>query len=238
MIRLTLVAALLAVSLGSAVAAPARIIILRHGEKADAWKLCGVGQQRADALAANYLGRGAKSSLFESGEEPAAFFAITLHTLELASPAAASWGKPITLYSVVPKTGVSGDVSTKELNRRTQEAVQAVMTDPALTGKTVVMVWEHRHIANARFENAPQGHGVTLRQLLKLGELKDVPDTWPTDNYDYFWIVDFANGSDTPTAFKMVKQEFAPPYDKLPTNDWDKRSGLKPASGCETKTRR
>ena len=96
MIRLTLVAALLAVSLGSAVAAPARIIILRHGEKADAWKLCGVGQQRADALATNYLGRGAKSSLFGSGEEPAAFFAITLHTLELASPAAASWGKPLT----------------------------------------------------------------------------------------------------------------------------------------------
>ena len=238
MIRLTLVAALLAVSLGSAVAAPARIIILRHGEKADAWKLCGVGQQRADALATNYLGRGAKSSLFGSGEEPAAFFAITLHTLELASPAAASWGRPITLYSVVPKTGAKSHVSTKELNRRTQDAVQAVMTDPALTGKTVVMVWEHRHIANARLESASRGQGVTLRQLLKLGELKDVPDTWPTDNYDYFWIVDFANGSDTPTTFKMVKQEFAPPYDKLPTNDWDKRSGLKPASGCETKTRR
>jgi len=36
----------------AAVATPSRIIILRHGEKEDAWKLCGVGQERADVLAA------------------------------------------------------------------------------------------------------------------------------------------------------------------------------------------
>jgi hypothetical protein len=34
---------------------------------------------------------------------------------------------------------------------------------------------------------------VTLRQLLKLDKLKDVPD-WPSGNYDYFWIVNFAQG--------------------------------------------
>ena len=56
-IRLAL-AALLCVSWPAPVlAAPARIIILRHGEKADKWKLCDIGQERADALAANYLGR-------------------------------------------------------------------------------------------------------------------------------------------------------------------------------------
>jgi len=72
----------------AAVATPSRIIILRPGEKEDAWKLCGVGQERADALAANYLGRNAAKSLFADGEGPAAFLAITLHTLELAAPAA------------------------------------------------------------------------------------------------------------------------------------------------------
>lgn len=76
--------------LGATLAAPARIIILRHGEKADKCKLGGVGQQRADALAATYLGRGAAKSLFSPGKEPAAFLAITLHTLELASPAVAA----------------------------------------------------------------------------------------------------------------------------------------------------
>ena len=67
-VRLAL-AALLCMSWPSVVlTAPARIIILRHGEKADKWKLCDMGQERADALAANYLGRDAANSLFASGD--------------------------------------------------------------------------------------------------------------------------------------------------------------------------
>ena len=65
--RLVLTVLLCLYGLGAALATPARIIILRHGEKADKWKLCGVGQERADALAANYLGRGAAKSLFAPG---------------------------------------------------------------------------------------------------------------------------------------------------------------------------
>ena len=82
-----LIAALLLIgSFATALAAPARIIILRHGEKANPWKLCEVGTERADALAATYLGDKATKSLFANGDEPAFFFAITLHTLELAAP--------------------------------------------------------------------------------------------------------------------------------------------------------
>ena len=99
------------------------------------------------------------------------------------------------------------------------------------------MVWEHKHIANAKLEAAFPGQKVTLRQLLQLDKLKDVPETWPSGNYDYFWIVDFADGSDTPTGFTMVKQEFARAYDKLPTNDWDAPNGLKSASGCDLEGR-
>ena len=68
--RVVLAALLVACSLAAAIAAPSRIIILRHGEKEDAWKLCGVGQERAAALAATYLGRNATKSLFAAGEEP------------------------------------------------------------------------------------------------------------------------------------------------------------------------
>ena len=103
--RLVLAALLLCCSLAAAFAAPSRIIILRHGEKEDAWRLCGVGEQRAQALAANYLGRNAANSLFASGEKPAAFLAITLHTLELAAPAAATWSLPLTLYAAPPTSG-------------------------------------------------------------------------------------------------------------------------------------
>lgn len=63
-IRLALSAALLATSVTAALTAPSRIIILRHGEQADAWRLCGVGQQRAQALKYNYLGKDAAKSLF------------------------------------------------------------------------------------------------------------------------------------------------------------------------------
>jgi hypothetical protein len=235
LIRLAL--ALLLVSfVQSAVAAPARIIILRHGEKADDWKLCEIGEQRAKALALNYLGKGAAKSLFTEGDDPAFFFAITLHTLELASPAVASWSKPIILYSVVPQTGQSNDEFTKQLNRRTQEAARNLLANPALKGKTVVMVWEHKHIANqeldAKFEN--EREGVTLRQLLKLDILPGVPKTWPDDTYDYFWVVDFPENSNVPSKFSMMKQEFGTSFPRVPANDWGAPDGLDAASGCKT----
>jgi hypothetical protein len=100
--RFVLAALLLWCSLASAFAAPSRIIILRHGEKEDAWRLCGVGQERAAALAATYLGRNATKSLFAAGEEPAAFLAITLHTLELAAPAAGTWSLPLSVFAAPP----------------------------------------------------------------------------------------------------------------------------------------
>jgi len=231
--RLALSALILWCWLAPALAEPARIIILRHGEKAGAWKLCGVGQARADALAATYLGRNAAQSLFAAGEEPAAFLAITLHTLELAAPAAATWDLPVTMFSVLPQKGA--DVFDKAFDRRTQEAAAELLANPAWQGKTVVMVWEHKHIANAKLVAKSPGEAVTLRQLLQLNRLKDVPETWPSGNYDYFWIVDYAGGSGTPTGFRMVKQAFEGRYSKLPANDWGAPNGLTSDSQCDLK---
>jgi hypothetical protein len=234
LIRLVL-ALLLASFAHAAIAAPSRIIILRHGEKADSWKLCEIGEQRAKALALTYLGRDAAKSLFANGEEPAFFFAITLHTAELASPAASSWNKPIIFFSALPETGQSKEDFTKALNRRTQEAARGLLTNPALKGKTVVVVWEHKHIANAELDTKFEREGVTLRQLLNLDILPGVPKTWPEDTYDYFWIVDFAENSNVPSKFTMTKQEFGTSFPKVPSNDWDTPDGLDPASGCKTK---
>jgi hypothetical protein len=231
--RLALSALILWCWLAPALAEPARIIILRHGEKAGAWKLCGVGQARADALAATYLGRNAAQSLFAAGEEPAAFLAITLHTLELAAPAAATWDLPVTMFSVLPQKGA--DVFDKAFDRRTQEAAAELLANPAWQGKTVVMVWEHKHIANAKLVAKSPSEAVTLRQLLQLNRLKDVPETWPSGNYDYFWIVDYAGGSGTPTGFRMVKQAFEGRYAKLPANDWGAPNGLTSDSQCDLK---
>ena len=43
-------------------AVPRRIIILRHGEKLDSYKLCDLGQRRSLALRDYYLGKGAAES--------------------------------------------------------------------------------------------------------------------------------------------------------------------------------
>ena len=180
-IRLALTAFRAFSCVAAASAGPSRIIILRHGEKADAQKLCGVGQGRADALARFYLGCDAAKSLLTGGEHPAAILAITLHPLELAAPVAATWEQPLTLYSVVHQRGVGENAVEMTLSPRTQE-------------------------------------------------------TWPSGTYDYFWIVEYGNqGSDRPTSFSMVKQEFGSRYGKLPSNDWGAPNGLTSESGCDLK---
>lgn len=218
-------------------ALPKEIIILRHGEKHNAYELCSIGQQRSLALRDYYLGKGAADSLFPAAGGPADFFAITLHTLELASPAAQSWGLPIQLYSVVPIKGLSDKEKLAQLNRRTQEAAHDVLTNPQWDGKIVVMVWEHDHIAKKKLEKQFPNEKVTLRQLLNLDKLPKsahVPKTWQGSNYDYFWIVDYGNpSSDVPTGFRAVKQVFPKPYQDVPHNDWGKPEGLSKGSGCK-----
>lgn len=217
-------------SLASAAATPGKVIVLRHGEKQNAYALCKTGLDRANALAAQYLGKGAANSLFSASDEPAAFFVITLHTLELASPAAATWGLPLTMFSVMP--GAKGAFDTA-LNTRTQEAVRSLMTDPRWNGKTVVLVWEHHHIADKALERKYPGQRITLRQLLNLDRVAGVPETWPGQNYDYFWIVQYGTpGSDVPTSFQSVKQVFAPPFQAVPSNDWGTKEPLPRGSRC------
>jgi hypothetical protein len=217
----------------AAVAQPSQIIVLRHGEKENAYRLCDVGVQRSLALAAQYLGKGAKDSLFPKGRAPDGFIAITLHTLELVSPAAQSWGQPVILYSSLPMHGQSEQQTEAILNRRTQEAARAVMTGAQWAGKTVVMVWEHHHIAERHLEKQFPKEKVTLRQLLNLDAIASVPETWHGSNFDYFWIVDYARGSSRPTRFEAKKQAFAAPYNNVPSNDWGTAPSYPANSRCE-----
>ena len=234
MLRIVLAAIILVGLAATAFAAPSRIIILRHGEKADPWQLCGIGLQRAQALKLNYLGQDAAKSLFEADEPPAFFFAITPHTAELASPAVKSWNKPIILYSAMPN-GSKKDMA-ETLNTRTREAANNILANPTLKGKTIVMVWEHKHIADPKLDAKYEREAaVTLRQLFSLDILPGVPAAWPDDTYDYFWIVDFPKNSNVPSKFSMVKQEFGMYFPKVPANDWGEPDGLDASSGCEVK---
>ena len=230
----SIAAALFCLGIQPALAVPKQIIILRHGEKANSTALCSVGIQRSQALAAQYLGKGAANSLFSGTDTPAAFIAITLHTLELIAPTAATWGLPVTTWSVVPLPGADEE---KQLDAQTRLAANDVLTNPAYDGKIVVMTWEHKHIANKTLQDK-HPNGVTLRQLLNLGVLtgtNHVHETWQGSNYDYFWIVDYGNaGSSTPTAFKHVRQEFTGAFKSVPSNHWGKPEKLPPNSGCKS----
>jgi hypothetical protein len=214
-------------------ATPQQIIVLRHGEKQNAYRLCQVGVQRSLALAAQYLGKGAQDSLFAQGNTPDGFVAITLHTLELISPAAQSWGQPVILYSAPPVHGQSEAQATATLNLRTQQATRDVMTNPRWEGKMVVMTWEHHHIASRRLERQFPGERITLRQLLNLDAIASVPETWSGDNFDYFWIVTYDKGSDRPAGFEARKQVFAAPFNAVPSNDWGRRPSYPANSRCE-----
>jgi hypothetical protein len=216
-----------------AVAAPRQIIILRHGEKQDAYRLCQVGVERSLALAAQYLGKGAEQPLFTAESPPAAFLAITLHTLELVSPAASSWSLPVNLYSVLPMSGQTAAQTTALLNRRTQEAARDVMTNPAWDGKVVVMVWEHHHIADKALEQQFASEKVTLRQLLNLDVAASLPDSWSGDNFDYFWIVNFAEGPGRPVSVDVRKQAFTGDFATLPSNGWAEPPQYPAKSECE-----
>ena len=60
-----------------------------------------------------------------------------------------------------------------------------------------------------------------------------MPETWHGDNFDYFWIVDYAKGSSRPTRFQARKQVFAAPFDAVPSNDWGTPPSYPANSKCE-----
>jgi len=174
---------------------PAKLIILRHGEKPkgrnSSLQLSRLGKARAQALK-DFLGEGgAKSLLGKHG--PDAFYAITPHTVETAMPSAESWNMPVTVY------GTSAKASDRDtaLDVRTQEAARDVMTSKA---KTIVMVWEHHHIASTTLDP-----NVTLRRLLNLEKV--APEEWPDDDFDSVWIARFSKHGKV-KDFEIVPQHF------------------------------
>jgi hypothetical protein len=234
--KLTLIGFLLILFSHTTFAAPSRIVLMRHGEKENAYALCGVGQNRSLALKAQYLGKGAEKSIFTQAS-PAAFFAITLHTLELVAPSADSWGLPVITYSVVPLKGLDDELTTDWLSRQTQRAANEVMTDPRWANQTVVMVWEHKHIANQKLQKNQPDSLVDLRQLLKFDQLpeaylKQIPKTWSGTNYNYFWIIDY-DSSGKPVAFNTLRQDFTGEYAAVPNNNWGATEGLADNSRCK-----
>ena len=74
---------------------------------------------------------------------------------------------------------------------------------------------------------------MTLRQLLNLDKLPDVPDTWPGQTYDFFWIVEFGTAVARADELPHVSSSNSPRRsNKVPSNEWGKRAKLPMGSKC------
>ena len=235
---IALVALFLASATLSAHAAPKRLIILRHGEKHNALSLCSVGKERAQALAAQYLSPTHPLSLLKN-DPPAAIMAMTLHTLETARPIAKAWGLTIKTDPIMLMPIRNNHYFNARLNEVNRKRAIDLMENPRWFGKTVVLVWEHYHIASETLQDEFFGEDATLRQLLNLDKVQglpphSVPSTWPNGNYNFFWIFTYDSpNARVPSSFKIVRQNFQEPYANLPSNDWGAPEPLPPDSGCD-----
>jgi hypothetical protein len=217
-------------------AAPKRIIIVRHGEVLNPLSLCPTGKERARALAAQYLSPTSSMSLLKD-EKPAAILAITLHTLETARPIAAAWGMNVPTDKLMLTPIRNNRHFNSLINVQNRHVARDLLESPHWHGKTVVMVWEHFHIASAALEAEFPGEQVTLRQLLHLDKIKgkigEVHKTWPNSTFDYFWILDYDSPTATaPSKLTVIRQRFLPPFDNLPANRWREPEPKHLTAGC------
>lgn len=226
-VRTTLLTLVTCLISAPSLAAPERLVIVRHGEKQDPWQLCPVGEERAQALNERYLGAHATEPIFAPGQ-PAAILTLSLHTLETAQPTVHSRQIPTTNYVALPDIGKSEAQLEVQMNQQNRLAVHDLLNEPRYNGQQVLMFWEHFHTASAALEARYPGEQVTLRQLL---ELDQAPTTWPNSNYNYFWIIDF-NSDGSIKAFNTQRQRYSDRYANLPDNAWGMPENLPVNSPC------
>jgi len=159
--------ALLAACLLSApaLAAPARVVLIRHGEKPpEGSELDERGRQRAQALV-GYIERDPVVAAFGP---PAAIYAMapkgeggSVRAIQTVEPLAADLGQ-----------AVRADFKKDQI----EELAAAVLQEPP--GKTVLVCWEH----------------TVIPAIVKALGLAGGPSKWKGSVYDRAWIVGFADG--------------------------------------------
>lgn len=172
-----------------ALAAPAQVIIIRHGEKPENGnQLDARGVARANAL----------PGFFQN------------------NPIADAYGPPVAIFAMQPKNANQADGSDEigslraietvtPLARRLGEQVfdpymkdefpslvQTVMAAPQFTGRTVVICWEH----------------TVIPQMAQDFGLNGGPTNWPDSVFDVAWVLRFTNNK--VTSFGLIPENVLP----------------------------
>lgn len=180
-----LVAALLGA--GTAFAAPAQIILIRHAEKPEQGaELNAQGLKRAEALV----------DFFRS------------------EPAVTRYGTPAAIYAAAPKNEDSSvrsiqtvaplaralglRIDTRFTRGQTRKLVKAIMENPAYDGRMVLVCWQHTNLVTIAQELAEYNSSPRIT----------IPTTWPDGSFDRVWVLDLAKGK--VTAFKDLPQRLLP----------------------------
>jgi hypothetical protein len=165
---------------GPALAGPAQVIIIRHGEKPETGSdLSPRGYQRAQALVGFFQNNPAVT---QHGP-PAAIYAekpkpdgSQVRPLETVQPLAASLGLQVdTDYKKADASGLA----------------QSILSNPDYRGRMVLISWEH-HVIPA------------IAQAFGLSR----PPDWADDVFDRAWILNFDGGK--PVSLQNVPQRLLP----------------------------
>lgn len=172
---------------GSAFAAPAQVILIRHGEKPEnGGQLNPQGFKRAEALV----------KFFKS------------------EPAVLRYGTPIAIYAAGPKNEDSSvrsiqtvtplaralnlQIDSRFTRGQTHKIVADLMENPAYEGRMVLICWQHKNLVEIALNLAEYNNSTQAA----------IPLLWPDETFDRAWILDLSDGK--VTSFKNLPQRLLP----------------------------
>ena len=179
--RQTFLAAFLACAVAPAFAAPAQVIIIRHGEKPPSGPdLDEQGYARAQALVGFFQNNPAVTQF----GTPAAIYAMdpkgpngSMRAIETVTPLAQALGQSI-----------DTDYKRKDI----PQLVQDILGNPAYDGKMVLICWEHSVIPD----------------IVDAFGWTSAPQSWAGSSFDRAWVLTFTG--DRVTDFVDVPEHVLP----------------------------
>ena len=175
---------------GTAFAAPAQIILIRHAEKPEAGAgLSPQGFKRADALVKFFK---SEPAVRRYGD-PAAIFAAapknedsSIRSIQTVTPLAKALGIQI---------------DSSFMCGQTNKLARAIMENPAYNGCMVLICWQHERLIDAAQAFVEYNNSSPA-------VFNSIPLEWPSETFDRAWILDLVDGK--VVSFKNIPQRLLP----------------------------